>query len=338
MLALLRSASVALSPEGVAGTWCGAAAPARAGSQARLQSWAAADACVLPAPTLTPSPLRASTPARPHGLARRQARPHTRAPPTCSLAPGAPSTQTLATPTLARRCRRCATRRREAVYLRRRLGFVRVAIRAGANLVPVYHLGASQLLGFWGSEAASRRARMCCGLFFGAWGLPLPRRHAILTLVGAPVPGAPRRRAARARPACVLPNCVSCAARPPDPRLRSPARAVHDVPGHALQGASALLSGGRMPARAPLHAAGPRWVCRARPLSAGAPARSPAVRRAERGAGRGDARALRGCAGRPVRRAQAPHGPRVGRAHAGGGVSGARGGGAALTALSRGGA
>jgi len=104
------------------------------------------------------------------------------------------------------------------VYLRRRLGFVRVAIRAGADLVPVYHLGASQLLGFWGSEAASRRARMCCGLFFGAWGLPLPRRHAILTLVGAPVPGAPRRPAARARPACVLPNGVSCAARPPRAR------------------------------------------------------------------------------------------------------------------------
>ncbi len=104
------------------------------------------------------------------------------------------------------------------MYLRRRLGFVRVAIRAGADLVPVYHLGASQLLGFWGSEAASRRARMCCGLFFGAWGLPLPRRHAILTLVGAPVPGAPRRPAARARPACVLPNGVSCAARPPRAR------------------------------------------------------------------------------------------------------------------------
>ena len=78
------------------------------------------------------------------------------------------------------------------MYLRRRLGFVRVAIRAGADLVPVYHLGASQLLAFWGSERLSRRARVCCGLFFGRAGLPLPRRHDILTLVGAPVPGARR--------------------------------------------------------------------------------------------------------------------------------------------------
>ncbi len=133
--------------------------------------------------------------------------------------------------------RRCATRRREAVYLRRRLGFVRVAIRAGADLVPVYHLGASQLLGFWGSERASRRVRMCCGLFFGAWGLPLPRRHALLTLVGAPVPGAPRRPAAGAGPACVLPNRVSRAARPPHTRACAAlARAVRAVPGRCVAG------------------------------------------------------------------------------------------------------
>ena len=56
--------------------------------------------------------------------------------------------------------------------------------------MPVYHLGCSQLLDFWGSEALSRRCRVCCGFFFGRWGLPLPRRHPIITLVGAPVPGA----------------------------------------------------------------------------------------------------------------------------------------------------
>ncbi|KAK9846559.1 hypothetical protein WJX81_006558 [Elliptochloris bilobata] len=82
----------------------------------------------------------------------------------------------------------CATRDREVVYLKRRLGFVRVAIQAGADLVPVYHLGCSQLLEFWGSEALSRRCRVCCGFFFGRCGLPLPRCHPIITLVGAPVP------------------------------------------------------------------------------------------------------------------------------------------------------
>ena len=46
------------------------------------------------------------------------------------------------------------------------------------------------MLDFWGSEALSRRCRVCCGFFFGRCGLPLPRRHPIITLVGAPVPGA----------------------------------------------------------------------------------------------------------------------------------------------------
>ena len=59
-----------------------------------------------------------------------------------------------------------------------------------ADLVPVYHLGNTQLLSFWGNEAVSRRWRVCFGLLLGRWGLPLPRRHPIITLVGAPVPGA----------------------------------------------------------------------------------------------------------------------------------------------------
>lgn len=31
------------------------------------------------------------------------------------------------------------------------------------------------------------------GLFWGAYGLPLPRKHQIITLVGAPIPGKCRR-------------------------------------------------------------------------------------------------------------------------------------------------
>lgn len=58
-----------------------------------------------------------------------------------------------------------------------------------ADLVPVYHLGQSQLLTFWGPEKLSRRWRASIGIFWGAWGLPLPRRHPIISLVGAPIPG-----------------------------------------------------------------------------------------------------------------------------------------------------
>ena len=57
------------------------------------------------------------------------------------------------------------------------------------DVVPVYHLGQSQLLTFWGPERLSRRWRASIGIFWGAWGLPLPRKHPIISLVGAPIPG-----------------------------------------------------------------------------------------------------------------------------------------------------
>ena len=58
-----------------------------------------------------------------------------------------------------------------------------------ADLVPVYHLGQTQLLTFWGTESMSRSWRMSVGLFWGAYGLPLPRKSQIISLVGAPIPG-----------------------------------------------------------------------------------------------------------------------------------------------------
>lgn len=60
----------------------------------------------------------------------------------------------------------------------------------GADLLPVYHMGQSQLLTFWGTEEVSRRWRASIGVFWGAYGLPLPRRHPIISLIGSPIPGA----------------------------------------------------------------------------------------------------------------------------------------------------
>ena len=81
-----------------------------------------------------------------------------------------------------------ATPERERVYLSRRKGFVKAALQAGAPLVPVYHLGASQLLSFAGTASLSRRLRASVGVYWGAHGLPLPRKHDIVSLVGAPLP------------------------------------------------------------------------------------------------------------------------------------------------------
>jgi hypothetical protein len=76
----------------------------------------------------------------------------------------------------------------ERVYLSRRKGFVKAAIQAGAPLVPVYHLGASQLLSFSGNGGLSRRWRLTVACYWGAAGLPLPRSHDIISLVGKPIP------------------------------------------------------------------------------------------------------------------------------------------------------
>ena len=65
-----------------------------------------------------------------------------------------------------------------------------LALRSAcADLVPAYHLGQSQLLTFWGTEQISRRWRASVGIFWGAYGLPLPRRDPIITLIGSPIPG-----------------------------------------------------------------------------------------------------------------------------------------------------
>lgn len=55
----------------------------------------------------------------------------------------------------------------ERVYLANRKGFVRHAIRAGAPLLPVHHIGASQLLGFTGFPSLSRRLRATVGVWWG---------------------------------------------------------------------------------------------------------------------------------------------------------------------------
>ena len=57
----------------------------------------------------------------------------------------------------------------ERVYLANRKGFVRHAIRAGAPLLPVHHIGASQLLGFTGYPALSRRLRATVGCWWGRY-------------------------------------------------------------------------------------------------------------------------------------------------------------------------
>eukprot|EP00879_Flechtneria_rotunda_P003310 GHRR01003536.1.p1 GENE.GHRR01003536.1~~GHRR01003536.1.p1 ORF type:complete len:405 (+),score=83.80 GHRR01003536.1:328-1542(+) len=63
---------------------------------------------------------------------------------------------------------------REVIKLLDRKGFVRIAIEEGADLLPCYHFGNSQLFQWkpksW--EKLARRHRVALGFMFGRWGLP----------------------------------------------------------------------------------------------------------------------------------------------------------------------
>lgn len=80
---------------------------------------------------------------------------------------------------------------KEIIKLRDRKGFVRLAVEAGADIVPCYHFGNSQLFRFgprW-LEPYARKHRVALGLLVGRWGLPLglPNHVPIMFVVGAPI-------------------------------------------------------------------------------------------------------------------------------------------------------
>lgn len=78
----------------------------------------------------------------------------------------------------------------ERIYLRRRQGFVRLAMREGAHIVPVFFFGNTRTLRKLNSpllRALSRRVRASVVIFYGRWGLPIPFRHPIKMVVGAPI-------------------------------------------------------------------------------------------------------------------------------------------------------
>lgn len=58
-----------------------------------------------------------------------------------------------------------------------------------ADILPVYHMGNSQMFTFWGPKSLSRWLQVSVGVFWGRYALPLPHRHDIISIVGRPIPG-----------------------------------------------------------------------------------------------------------------------------------------------------
>jgi diacylglycerol O-acyltransferase 2, plant len=79
----------------------------------------------------------------------------------------------------------------EAVYLKKRTGFIRAAIQAGVPVVPTYHFGTRavfDLVAPPGAAALSRAIRAAIMVPVGVWGwLPIPRAAPITVAVGPPL-------------------------------------------------------------------------------------------------------------------------------------------------------
>jgi hypothetical protein len=86
---------------------------------------------------------------------------------------------------------------REAVYLKRRTGFIRLALAAGAPIVPVFCFGQTDAYSFalagpplmprkWAARLA-KVLRFWPMLMWGAGGSPLPHRVKLTVVVGSPI-------------------------------------------------------------------------------------------------------------------------------------------------------
>lgn len=87
----------------------------------------------------------------------------------------------------------------ECILLKERIGLIKLAIRTGADLVPCYLFGNTKLFSLWAGEGIpglrpllERISRKVVGfamiIFFGRWGLPIPKRIPILGVMGKPIP------------------------------------------------------------------------------------------------------------------------------------------------------
>lgn len=86
----------------------------------------------------------------------------------------------------------------ECIVLKERVGLIKLAIRTGADIVPCYVFGNTDLLGCWAGEGIphgrtiletiSRKLGFALILIHGRFGLPIPRRLPLLGVVGKPIP------------------------------------------------------------------------------------------------------------------------------------------------------
>eukprot|EP00904_Undaria_pinnatifida_P006762 jgi/Undpi1/3215/HiC_scaffold_15.g06589.m1 len=87
------------------------------------------------------------------------------------------------------------SKKSEIVYLKKRKNFTKIAVEAGADIVPVYFFGNTLLHDLVGGEGAdnwlcrlSRKFKASLVLFYGRFGTPIPRRRKLKMVAGRPIP------------------------------------------------------------------------------------------------------------------------------------------------------
>ncbi|KAJ1455085.1 diacylglycerol acyltransferase-domain-containing protein [Pelagophyceae sp. CCMP2097] len=78
----------------------------------------------------------------------------------------------------------------EGVVLKSRKGFVKLALRTGADLIPTFQFGNTEVLSAVTAGPlawASRKVGVSLTVFWGRWGLPLPRRKKMVYVRGFPL-------------------------------------------------------------------------------------------------------------------------------------------------------
>lgn len=80
----------------------------------------------------------------------------------------------------------------EVVAMKSRRGLARLALRTGTPIVPAYSFGNTAAFSSWYDrfgvlEALSRKLQASLFLYWGRWGLPIPRRAQITMVVGRPI-------------------------------------------------------------------------------------------------------------------------------------------------------
>jgi 2-acylglycerol O-acyltransferase 2 len=79
----------------------------------------------------------------------------------------------------------------ECMYIRKRKGFVKLALRSGRPLVPCYTFGNTQVFHCFGGKRLkkiSELLRACVTVFWGRWFLPVPFRVPLTCIIGEPMP------------------------------------------------------------------------------------------------------------------------------------------------------